>query len=211
MIKAKFNKSVLKLVDNIKKEVDKQTQEALNRVVNYATANTQNSFDRFYDEVPADDPFVFVKNTPMVQLNNHTWARTIKCTGNQVLFIEFGAGKYYYTNVEARMYSKYLGYMKDRPSGIYDIGGYMGNNDFSSSISQQAIVDFGRKRNIVSRGKDDVWFYKSKTGRESENAHIVKYNRSGDPIMITHGNRPARALYRGVGLAIRKLVGGKLK
>jgi hypothetical protein len=29
--------------------------------------------------------------------------------------------------------------------------------------------------------------------------------------MITHGNRPARALYRGVGLAIRKLVGGKLK
>ena len=188
MIKVKFNKSVLKVVDNIKKEVDKQTQEALNRVVNYATTNTQNSFDRFYDEVPADDPFVFVKNTPMVQLNNHTWARTIKCTGNQVLFIEFGAGKYYYTNVETRMYSKYLGYMNDRPIGISNIGEY----------------GYGF-------GKDDVWFYKSQTGRESENAHLVKYNKSGKPIMITHGNRPARALYRGVGLAIRKLVGGKLK
>lgn len=188
MIKVKFNKSVLKVVDKIKKQVDTQTQEALNRVVEYATTNTQNSFDRFYDEVPADDPFVIVKNTPLVQLNKHTWSRNIKCMGNQVLFIEFGAGITYYTDVEARMYSKYLGYMNDRPNGVYNIG------------------EYGK-----GFGKDDVWFYKSQTGRESENAHLVKYTKGGSPIMVTHGNRPARALYRGVGLAIRKLAGGKLK
>jgi len=29
--------------------------------------------------------------------------------------------------------------------------------------------------------------------------------------MIKHGNRPARALYRAVGMAMRRLLGGKLK
>lgn len=185
----KFSKQILKVVKKMQKQVDDLTKEALNRVVSYATNSAQNSFDKFYDEVPADDPFVFVSNTPITQYKDHAWSRKINCVGNQVLFIEFGAGVYYYTgDVEARLYSKYLGNLPTRPSMIYEIGGY------------------GQHR-----GRDDVWFYKSQTGRESENAYYVKTNRQGQSIMITHGNRPARALYRGVGLAVRRLAEGRLK
>ena len=188
-MKVKFNQQLLKVIKNIEKKVDVQTQEALNRVVEYATLSSQNSFDRFFDEVPSDDPYVFVRNTPITQITKTQWSRSIECAGNQVLFIEFGAGVYYYTgDLEARLYGKYLGNLPPRPSSIYNIGGY------------------GK-----GRGKDDLWFYKSKTGRESENAHLVKYNKNGEPIMITHGNRPARALYRGVGMALRRLAEGKLK
>ena len=185
-----FNKQIIKVIDNIQKKVNDQTKEALNRVVNYATTNAQNSFDRFVYEVPADDPYVFVMNTPLIELGTSKYpkySRTIQCVGNQVLFIEFGAGVYYYTDTETRLYQSVMGGLNPRPSSIANIGEY------------------------GFRGKDDVWFYKSKTGRESENAHFVKYNRNGDTIMITHGNRPARALYRGVGMALRRLAGGRLK
>ena len=115
-----------------------------------------------------------------------TYSRSISATGNQVLFIEFGAGKYFYTDTATRMFKGVM--PNDRPSSIFDIGGY------------------GQHR-----GLDDVWFYKSQTGRESENAHWVKNNRNNEPIMITHGNRPARAMYLAVGMAIRRLLGGRLK
>ena len=187
MLKVKFNKRIHNVVDKMQKSIDKLTQEALNKMVDYATNQAQNTFDRFVFEVPADDPYVFVKSTPISKIKETTYTRTISCIGNQVLFIEFGAGTWYYTDTEVRLYSNILGGLNDRPPSIYEIGGYGSG-----------------------RGKDDLWFYKSHTGRESENAHLIKFNRKGEPIMITHGNRPARALYRGVGMAIRRLKGGKL-
>lgn len=188
-MKVSFNKQILHVVKKIQNKVDKMTQEALNRVVNNSTILAQEYFDRFYYEVPADDPFVFVSNTPMLQVGKTTWSRQINCVGNQVLFIEFGAGQYFYTgDLEARLYAKYLGNLATRPPMISDIGTYGSG-----------------------RGKDDVWLYKSKTGRESNNASLYRYNKNNEPIMITHGNRPARALYRGVGMALRRLAEGKLK
>lgn len=187
-VKISFNRQVLRVVKKIQNDVEKMTREALNRVVDYATTNTQNSFDRFVFEVPSDDPFVFVQNTPIVEYRKGLFSRSIKCTGNQVLFIEFGAGIYFYTETETKLYQNTLGGLNPRPPMIYNIG------------------EYGK-----GRGKDDLWFYKSKTGRESENASLYKYNKNNEPIMITHGNRPARALYRGVGLALRRLAGGRLK
>ena len=173
------------IINKYLKQVDNITKKSLNSVVEYATKQAQNTYDRFAFEVPSDDPYVWVVNTPLTK-SQTTYSRTITARGNQALFIEFGSGKYFYTDVETRLYKQYI--PNDRPNGIYDIGGY------------------GQHR-----GLDDVWFYKSQTGRESENAHLFKYNRSGEPIMITHGNRPARALYRGVGMALRRLQGGKFK
>ena len=186
----KFDRQVLKVIKNLKKQFETKSKDVVNQVVEYATINAQNSFDKFYDEVPADDPYVFVTNTSLAKVGNN-YERTIRCVGNQVLFIEFGAGQYYYTEAETRLYDKYLGGLDHRGKPkVYDIGHYGGGN---------------------SRGQDDLWFYKSQTGRESENAHYVKENRNGEPIMITHGNRPARALYRAVGMAVRRLAEGKLK
>lgn len=185
MVKVDFNKQLLKVVKNLQSKVDYQTEEALKRVIEYATTNAQNNYDKFVIEVPADDPYVFVRHDPISKTKETTWTSKIECIGNQVLFIEFGAGIYFYTDVETRMYQDLVG--NPRPSTISNIGEY------------------------GIRGKDDLWFYKSKTGRESENAHLIKYNRSGEPIMITHGNRPSRSLYRAVGMALRRLAGGKLK
>lgn len=190
----KFNKQVLSVIKNIQKKVDSQTEEALTRVVKYTTKSAQNSFDRFVIEVPSDDPYVWVNYTPIEKLGKHKWGSKISCIGNQVIFIEFGAGKYYYTETETKLYQKYLGGLDHRGTpNVDDIGNYH-------------LAQNGR-----SRGLDDIWFYKSHTGRESETAHLFKYNRAGDPIMITHGNRPARALFRAVGMAVMRLAKGKLK
>ena len=180
------------IINFINKRVDELTKQALTNVVEFTTKNAQKSFDRFVVEVPSDDPFVSVNHTPIIK-NNGIYSSSVKCLGNQVLFIEFGAGVYHYTgDLETRLYNKYLGNLPSRPATIDDIGNY------HLAIS-------GR-----SRGQDDNWFYKSRTGRESNNAHLIKYNKAGQPIMFTHGNRPARALYRSIGVAMRRLLGGKL-
>ena len=181
------------LIKNLKKQVDNVATNTVNKVTDYVVRNAQAGFDRFMIEVPADDPIVDVFSTHLLKVGT-TYTRDIECRGDQVLFIEFGAGKYYYTgDTEVRLYQGVIPNIKPRPSTIDDIGHYH-------------LARWGR-----SRGLDDLWFYKSDTGRESENAHLIKYNRNGDPIMLTHGNRPARALYRAVGMAMRRLLGGKLK
>ena len=183
--------SYKKIMQNIAKKVEETTQNTLNKVVEYATKQSQNQFDRFVMEVPSDDPYVWVVNTPIAKESETRYSRTIKATGTQLLFIEFGAGVYYYTDMETRLYHNYI--PNDRPAGVDEIGNYH-------------LAKWGR-----SRGSDDIWFYKSQTGRESETAHLYKVNRNNEPIMITHGNRPARALYRGVGMAMRRLQGGKFR
>lgn len=187
-MKVVIDNKISDLVKRLEKKVDEATTNTVNKVTDYVVRNAQAGFDRFMIEVPADDPIVDVFSTSLLK-EDTKYSRTIECRGDQVLFIEFGAGKYYYTgDTETRLYQGVIPNIKPRPNSILDIGEYGSG-----------------------RGKDDVWFYKSDTGRESENAHLVKYNRNGDPIMITHGNRPARALYRAIGMAMRRLLGGKLK
>lgn len=193
-MKVSIDKDLDGYIKHLQGKVDELARNALNNVVDYATNQAQNGYDKFVVEVPADDPFVFVSNTPITQSGNKM-SRTINCVGNQVLFIEFGAGKYFYTgDTELRLYRNVMldrrgNPIADKPKKIYDIGEYGSG-----------------------RGKDDVWFYKSSTGRTGDKASsLVKYNSKGEPIMITHGNRPARALYRAVGMAMRRLIGGKFK
>ena len=181
------------IIRKYEKKVDDFAQQTLNSFVDYASRQAQSGFDKFMIEVPADDPIVDVFTTHIVKEKNK-YSRTIECRGNQVLFIEFGAGVYHYTgDLEARLYQNVLPNIAPRPKGIDEIGNYH-------------LAKWGR-----SRGQDDIWFYKSQNGRESENAHLIKYNSHNEPIMVTHGNRPARALYRAIGMAMRRLLGGKLK
>lgn len=174
------------IIEYINKLLDERTKKALDGVVEYATKQAQVGFERFAIETPADDPIVFVINTPTTKYSKTGYTRQIECVGNQVLFMEFGGGLYYYTDVETRLYQNIIP-IEPRPVGIVDIGTY------------------GR-----GFGSDDYWFYTSKNGRESETSQYVKATNTGYT-MITHGNRPARALYRAVGMAIRRLKGGKLK
>lgn len=185
-MKISFDVNIDEYVKSLEKKVKDFTTTTLNKLVDTATKYAQQGYDRFVPEVASDDPYVFVFNSPITQEGNYKYSREIRCVGNQVLFIEFGAGLPYYTETELRLYQNILP-INPRPNGIHEIGTY-GDG----------------------RGMDGTWFYKSYNGRESETTHWIKDNLSGEAIMLTHGSRPARALYRGVGMAVRKLIGGKL-
>ena len=165
-----FSQQVSNLINKLKGDVQKIPNIVVEAVSKDMAQTAQRHFNTDLNDVGADDPYVVVSRS----VNGNS--AEVRCTGNQVLFIEFGAGKYYYTgDTEVRLYQGVIPNIKPRPSTIDDIGHYH-------------LARWGR-----SRGLDDLWFYKSDTGRESENAHLIKYNRNGDPIMLTHGNRPARA------------------
>ena len=102
------------IIKNFEKKIDERAKQYLNNVVDYATKQAQNSFDRFMYEIPADDPIIDVFNTHLTKINKTIYSRTIEARGSQVLFAEFGAGKWYYTDVETRLYEKVVG--NPRPS-----------------------------------------------------------------------------------------------
>jgi len=165
----------------------RQTKELVDREIEKIPVHAQRNYNKFVIEVPADDPYVNVYSS-FTKTPDKTTLQ-IDCRGRQVLFIEFGAGIYYYTETELSLYKPYMAGVSDRGNPrVDDIGHY-------------SLAIGGR-----SRGMDDYWFYKSETGRESKNAHLVKYTKKdGAPIMITHGNRPSRSLYRATGMAKRRI------
>ena len=158
----------------------RQAKELVEREIEKIPIQAQNNYDKFIIEVPADDPYVDVYSR--IDKTKDKTTLTVDCRGTQVLFIEFGAGKTFYTESELLLYKNEIPKIRPRPPQIKSIGGYGSG-----------------------RGADDYWAYKSQTGRESENAHLLRYNQNGEPIMITQGNRPSRSLYRAVGMAMRRI------
>ena len=166
----------------------RQAKEMVDKEIEKIPSQAQNNYDKFIIEVPADDPYVDVYSH--ISKDKVKTELTVQCRGTQVIFIEFGAGIHYYTEKELQLYKNYMQGVNPRGNPqVDDIGHY-----------HNAISKSGR-----SRGLDDVWFYKSQTGRTGENAHLVRYNRAGEPIMITHGNRPSRSLYRACGMAKKRI------
>ena len=128
--------------------------------------------------MPADDPNVVVRRT---KISDHSY--TIDCVGNQVLFIEFGAGRHEYTRTRTvGIVDEKETELAPRPAGITHIGGY------------------GQRK-----GNDDYWFYNSVSGRESDNNRYVRTSKAGLQAMITIGIRPHRALWRARNVALKKL------
>ena len=164
----------------------RQAKELVEREIEKIPQQAQNNYDNFIIEVPADDPYVDVY-THTNKTKDKT-ELTIQCRGTQVIFIEFGAGIYYYTEKELQLYKNYMQGVNPRGNPKVDEIGF-----YHNSVGE------------MSRGQDDLWAYKSQTGRTSENAHLLRYNRAGEPIMITHGNRPSRSLYRACGMAKKRI------
>ena len=177
------------IITHINKLVQKKQQETLNKVCNETQKQAQRSFNRAKPEVPADDPNVMVYQSPTFYVDNATIGRKVICEGNQVLFIEFGAGVHHKLETSTIVVS--------------------GNEDVEWASRPKGIVGIGEYGHGF--GKDDYWFYKSKTGRGSINSEQVRYNFNKNTYtMITIGIRPVRALYLAIGLSFRKLLGGKL-
>lgn len=159
-------------------------------------------FNRAVKEVPADDPYVVVKS----YINGDSFK--VECVGNQVLFIEFGAGITNSTRTSTVLTdsnNEQIEYAS-RPNGIYPIGHYQGRQQFKNASNWGLAMNLLHRHGLASRGMDTYWFYRSETGRGSTNAEQIRYNfNSNSYTMITIGIRPVRALYLAVGSGVRKI------
>ena len=185
------NNNIKKLTQDLTKKAHQKALSMLESVCGDIVKTTQLNFNREIPNIPADDPYVKVSQTPTFYVGKNMVGRTIKCVGNQVLFVEFGAGVHeqYRTKTLAINENNEVFDYATRPSGIVPIGSY------------------GK-----GRGQDDYWFYKSETGRGSMNAEQIRYNpKTNSYTMLTIGIRPVRALYRALGNTFKKLGNGRLK
>ena len=172
------------ITNKYKRHIAETEQKVLEAVSKEIERTAKANFRRAEAEVPADDPHVDV--------SRHRISKTqmeIECGGDQVLFIEFGAG----TREHLKTRSFGIEGEKEtekapRPSGIYSIGGY------------------GRHH-----GRDNYWFYNSVTGRISTNNQYVRTSKAGLQAMLTIGIRPHRALWRARNIALKKLRLNKLR
>ena len=196
-MKVVIDNKISDLVKRLEKKVDEVTKQTLNSYVDYASNLAQRGFDRFAFEASTDYPSVLVNSTPL-RKDDDIYSRTIECRGDQVLFIEFGVGLMKYTDIETRLYE---GILKDehgmpissRPSSIDEIGTYgkgYGSQDFWVRPSVDGIPRNADEMPVAIRGNP---------------------TQSRTDVVWTKGHRPARALYRAVGMAMRRLLGGKLK
>lgn len=174
----------------LKRKVEKLAEQTIEAVGKETARGARQNFNAVKGEIPADDPNISVYELPIVRENQHSWYKTIVCDGNQVLFVEFGAGQHEQNKTSTvGLVGEKQTELAPRPKGIHSIGGY------------------GKHK-----GKGDYWFYASETGRTSSNARRIRFShRSGKYTMLTIGIRPVRALWRAVQVAIRKLEEGWFK
>lgn len=165
----------------------RKVQEMKNKVIDDLSNDIERTarlhFNRAVKEVPADDPYVVVSK----QIKGNSF--TITCSGEQVLFIEFGAGITHSTKTSTVLTdsNNILLEYASRPYGIVGIGEY-GHH----------------------YGKNDWWIYLSTTGRVSKNTTRFGMNNRGEFKMKTSGIRPVRALYLAVGSGVRKITQRKI-
>ena len=172
------------IVNDLSKDIEKTARLHYNRAVK---------------EVPADNPYVVVSR----QVSGNSF--TISCSGEQVLFIEFGAGITHSTQTSTVLTdsnNKTIEYAS-RPAGIVPIGMYHYSTHGGVNAYNKFLSSHPNWRG--SRGKDDWWIYLSTTGRESKNTTRWGMNRRGEFKMKTSGIRPVRALYLAVGSGIKKI------
>ena len=199
-MKTQLSKSIDRLIKRLEKNIDECAEKAVNNVVDTASRYAQQNYNSFAPEVASDDPQVFVFNTPLFKEGRYKYSREINCIGNQVLFIEFGNGILHYTgDLETRLYKDVLP-INPRPSTIYDIGTY----------------GKGYGMGMVGEG---AWIRPTFNGRlGSTESHVHIKDKEGNDtgrvrqdVVWTEGSRPSRSLYRAVGMAVRRLLGGKFK
>ena len=180
---------IAELHSKLQKDIQRFAQRVLDSTTEDVEKTTRANFMRVIPEVPADDPFVEVHTSGTFYAGKDSIGKIITCGGNQVLFIEFGAGVSHSTETSTIVMdnNKQIEWAS-RPPGIVGIGEY-GHH----------------------RGKDDFWVYKSNNHRIAIGDEIWRLGKNGETYIKTSGIRPVRALHRALGTTFRKLGSGRLK
>lgn len=180
------------IISSLNKKVKDLESELIRDIAKSVERSTRNNFKRAIPEVPADDPFVSVSSFLSKK------SCVIQCIGNQVLFIEFGAGTQN-TMKSIDIYRGETRYSRDITGNGFK---FVENKLTEVAPRPLGIVELGEYGKGL--GKNDFWVYRTYNGRMAMGDEIWRISWDGNAYVKTHGIRPIRALYRGVRSGVRK-------
>lgn len=213
-MKVSWNINPKKLGDNLLKEVKAVMPKVLEAFSKEVEDNARRNFNREIIDISGDNPYIVVSRKVS---NNQA---TISCSGEQVLFAEFGAGIF-----NSAKEIDIEGYTATTPQGTtYTVKGYskiipLKSRGFTNSgtkdlfprpngIDELGHYRFHRYKN-GSMGMNYKWVRHTDNGRIGSNEELDRNGRTD--IVWTKGTRPVRGLWRARNTAINKLDGGRLK
>jgi len=214
IIKVSWNKLPEKVIDELLQDVKATVPKVLEAFSKEVEVSARRNFTVAIDEISGDNPFITVSR--VVSGNN----AKITCSGEQVLFAEFGAGlqnsykerEVYVENHFAISRSNTLYYVQGHYKTIgYNAKGFKNSGMTETMPRPAGIVQLGHYGK--GHGINEFWFRPSTNGRVGS-METWKRKRNGeiDPRYVwTMGTKPVRGLYRARNTAINKLQSGRLK
>ena len=218
-IKFKWNKNPDDVIKHLLEDVKATQPKLIEAMSKEIEVNARKNFNRAVDDISGDNPYVVVSRV----VNGNR--ATISCSGEQVLYAEFGAGllnKYrekeiYVESHLAISRSNNLFYVQGHYKTIgYNARGFKNSGETEIMPRPAGIGELGHNpmaKHTPSWGINDFWFRPSTNGRVSS-METWKRKKNGDidPNYVwTTGTRPVRALYRARETARNKLLSGRLK
>ena len=208
-----FSQQVSNLINKLKGDVQKIPSIVVEAVSKDMAQTAQRHFNTDLNDVGADDPYVVVSRS----VNGNS--AEVRCTGNQVLFIEFGAG----AQNSFRNADNYL--------RLGAVKNWEGIKEQTTIVVQGRIIpahgfkNYGlteiapRPTGIVplgqyghKRGQYDYWVRPTRTMvKKNREGYVHTANGIKNGVLWTMGTYPKRALWRARNSAIGKLLSGRLK
>ena len=184
---------------NLVKKLEMSRNRLLNDFVEKVASTTQKTFNKYEVEVSADNPHVSVHTSPFHKESEDKVSRSVICSGEQVLFIEFGVG---YNN------SLIKSTVSDDGKKVR-WGGKTGNQGAYGFEEGGVDEIYPRPAGIVplgfygkGLGRDDYWIRPSAFGIPNTHigeSHVHRADGSvRTDVVWTAGHNPLRALYRAV-------------
>lgn len=214
MLKIKFNIAPEKLADNLLKDVKATAPKVVEAFSREVEVSARRNFDNALLDISGDNPYINVQRT--VSGNK----AIISCSGEQVLFAEFGAGlQNTYREKEVYVESHFA---ISRSNTLYYVQGHYK----TIGLRARGFTNMGTTENmprpagIVGLGHYgkglgvlEYWVRPSLNMQKAHGESNV-HKKNGDikqGVLWTQGTKPVRGLWRARNTAINKLVSGRLK
>ena len=178
------------------RRVDRFRDSTVTNIVEKTTKDAQRNFNKFEVNASTDNPRVTVSHS-MYETSGDVTSSTVRCVGEQVIFIEFGVG---YNNSLVKEAGR---------SGVGSWGGKSGNEG-AIGFEEGGVTEIApRPAGVVPLGQygkglgsDDCWIRPSALGIPNEYAgESYVHKKNGDvrtDVVWTVGHNPARALWTAV-------------
>ena len=192
-------------LNEVAKELDKKIDligaSLISQIAFGIEKRARSNFNRARKVTGSDEDRTLVTVTHLTTTTSSGFKTTITCSGDQVLFMEFGAGTYnvYSRKVEG-MDVSYSDKFSNSTWVFDDARGEMEILQFGMPSRPTGIVPLGHYGK--GRGMDGLWVRPSDTGIPNLSAgesHVLNKRGEERPNVVwTYGTPPTRSLYRAV-------------